>query len=99
MGSAESNRLRICGRYNKDIAAIMLGYVGLAREYEFSGDPNVRVAGFDVGGADMKGDTAVVELGLNLNPNNTKWDLNLGLQGYLGAREGFSGNIQANYNF
>lgn len=97
--SAESNRVRLGARYNKTLSEKLSGYYGLAWDYEFSGDADTYIAGFDVDNESLKGSTAVIEAGLHYAPDNSPWSIDLGLQGYAGQREGFSGNVQATYTF
>lgn len=97
--SVESNRVRLGARYNKTLSEKLSGYYGLAWDYEFSGDADTYIAGFDVDNESLKGSTAVIEAGLHYAPDNSPWSIDLGLQGYAGQREGFSGNVQATYTF
>lgn len=97
--SAESNRIRLGARYNKTLSEKLSGYYGLAWDYEFSGDADTYIAGFDVDNESLKGSTAVIEAGLHYAPDNSPWSIDLGLQGYAGQCEGFSGNVQATYTF
>lgn len=97
--SAESNRVRLGARYNKTLSEKLSGYYGLAWDYEFSGDADTYIAGFDVDNESLKGSTAVIEAGLHYAPDNSPWSIDLGLQGYAGQRDGFSGNVQATYTF
>ena len=97
--SADSNRLRLGLRYNQNDGNAFSHYYGLAWDYEFSGDANVTAAGFDTGNPSLKGSTAVIEAGIHYAPDNSPWSIDLGLQGYGGQRDGFSGTMQLNYSF
>lgn len=97
--SADSNRLRFGLRYNQNDGNAFSHYYGLAWDYEFSGDANVTAAGFDTGNPSLKGSTAVIEAGVHYAPDNSPWSIDLGLQGYGGQRDGFSGTMQLNYSF
>lgn len=97
--SADSNRLRLGLRYNRDDGNAFSHYYGLAWDYEFSGDADVTAAGFDTGNPSLKGSTAVIEAGIHYAPDNSPWSIDLGLQGYGGQRDGFSGTMQVNYSF
>ena len=97
--SADSNRLRLGLRYNQNDGNAFSHYYGLAWDYEFSGDANVTAAGFDTGNPSLKGSTAVIEAGIHYAPDNSPWSIDLGLQGYGGQRDGFSGTMQLNYLF
>lgn len=97
--SADSNRLRLGLRYNQNDGNAFSHYYGLAWDYEFSGDANVTAAGFDTGNPSLKGSMAVIEAGIHYAPDNSPWSIDLGLQGYGGQRDGFSGTMQLNYSF
>lgn len=97
--SADSNRLRLGLRYNQNDGNAFSHYYGLAWDYEFNGDANVTAAGFDTGNPSLKGSTAVIEAGIHYAPDNSPWSIDLGLQGYGGQRDGFSGTMQLNYSF
>ena len=48
----------------------------------------------------LKGDTGMGEIGLSFKPSaDSKLSLNFGVSGYVGVREGVSGNFQARYEF
>lgn len=97
--SAESNRLKLGVRYNKNINETFSHYYGVAWDYEFSGDSDTYAAGLAADGDSLQGSTAVMELGMKYAPEDSKWYFDLGVQGYAGKRQGFSGNVQATYNF
>ena len=97
--SADSNRLRLGMRYNQNDGNAFSHYYGLAWDYEFNGDADVTAAGFDTGNPSLKGSTAVIEAGIHYAPDKSPWSVDLGLQGYGGQRDGFSGTMQVNYSF
>lgn len=97
--SADSSRLRLGMRYNQNDGNAFSHYYGLAWDYEFSGDADVTAAGFDTGNPSLKGSTAVIEAGIHYAPDKSPWSVDLGLQGYGGQRDGFSGTMQVNYSF
>lgn len=97
--SADSNRLRLGLRYNQNDGNAFSHYYGLAWDYEFNGDADVTAAGFDTGNPSLKGSTAVIEAGIHYAPDKSPWSVDLGLQGYGGQRDGFSGTMQVNYSF
>ncbi len=97
--SADSSRLRLGMRYNQNDGNAFSHYYGLAWDYEFNGDADVTAAGFDTGNPSLKGSTAVIEAGIHYAPDKSPWSVDLGLQGYGGQRDGFSGTMQVNYSF
>ena len=47
-----------------------------------------------------EGDTGSVEAGITVRPNGTSpWSANIGIKGYVGDREGVSGNASIVYSF
>ena len=56
--------------------------------------------GHDTTSASLKGDTAMVEAGLQLKPSKeVPVSFLLGASGYAGTREGVSGTFQIRYEF
>lgn len=48
----------------------------------------------------LQGSSYMAEIGLNYQPAvNSPWSFDFSMRGYAGEREGFSGNVQAVYNF
>ena len=48
----------------------------------------------------LEGDTGIVEAGITVRPNGTSpWSANIGIKGYVGDREGVSGNASIVYSF
>jgi outer membrane autotransporter protein len=98
-GAAESQRLRIGGRYFWTIDNLK-PYVGLAWDHEFDGRAKATTYGYKIDDPDLKGDTGIVEVGLTLTPSRTQpLSIDLGIQGYAGQREGASGSIRVRYEF
>lgn len=99
--SLDSNRLRIGARLN------MLGgghglktYVGIAYEHEFSASAGSYALGTDIAAPCIKGGTGIGEIGLVYKPaGRATFSMDLGLNGYVGKRKGFSGNMNLNWSF
>ncbi|MDR1777876.1 MAG: autotransporter-associated beta strand repeat-containing protein [Desulfovibrio sp.] len=95
-----SSRLRAGLRLNYDANGRVFPYVGLAYEREFDSAQRARTQGYDVPVPSLKGDTGVGEIGLILRPApNVPLRLEIGLQGYVGVREGVSGTARFVYEF
>ena len=75
-------------------------YVGAAYEQEFSGEAGATVYGYNVNPAKMSGSTGMGELGLYLKYSETlPLYIDLGIQGYMGKKEGVLGSLQVRYEF
>lgn len=75
-------------------------YCGLAYEYEFNGDADMRVQNVAAPRQSLQGGTVLAEIGMNCKPGGEfPWSFDLSMRGYAGQREGFSGNVQATYSF
>ena len=96
--SVDSERLRLGFRLNEVQNNKLNMYYGAAWEYEFNGDANNTVVGYDFATPSLGGSTVIGELGMHYKASD-KWSLDLNGRVYVGQREGFSGSVQANYNF
>ncbi|MDR1083782.1 MAG: hypothetical protein LBP22_02740 [Deltaproteobacteria bacterium] len=56
--------------------------------------------GRPIGSPSLKGSSGIFELGLAVRPAPSKpWSIDLGVQGYAGKREGFSGSVSVRLEF
>lgn len=95
-----SDRLRIGARLTTNKENKFSTYYGLAYEYEFNGDADMRVENMSTPQQSLKGSSYMAEIGVNYQPSNdSPWSFDLSMRGYAGQREGFSGNVQAVYSF
>ena len=96
----DSNRLRGGARLSFKGSDVFSWYLGAAYERQFNGRSASDVYGHDTPSASLKGDTAMVEAGLQLKPSKgVPVSFLLGASGYAGAREGVSGTFQIRYEF
>jgi len=96
--SVDSERLRLGFRIN-EVQTNKLGmYYGAAWEYEFGGDADNTVVGYDLSTPSLGGSTVIGEVGMHYKASD-KWSFDLNGRAYVGQREGFSGSVQANYAF
>ncbi|GHT98658.1 hypothetical protein FACS1894154_04340 [Betaproteobacteria bacterium] len=65
----------------------------------YKGKAKASIYGYKLDAPKLKGDTALLELGLTLTPAEKGWSLDVGVQGYTGKREGVTGNVKAGYRF
>lgn len=100
LGSADSSRWRTGFRAVYDSTEDISLFFGAYYEYEFDGEAAGRVYGtYDIEKASMSGGTGIGELGVIFRPaSNDRFSAMLGIQGYVGAREGFSGRLKLQYN-
>ena len=74
--------------------------VGAAYEHVFDGDAESAVNSFSLDVPSLEGDTGVFELGLRIRPSlESNWAVDLGAKGYVGDREGVTGNMTVRYSF
>jgi outer membrane autotransporter protein len=98
--AANSHRWRSGGRFSYALMECITPYTGAYYEYEFSGKAKARANGNSIATPDLKGSTGVGELGLILTPaKGLPFSLDLGVQGYVGKREGVTGSLRGKYEF
>ncbi|MBQ9763012.1 MAG: autotransporter outer membrane beta-barrel domain-containing protein [Phascolarctobacterium sp.] len=96
--SVDSERLRLGFRINEVQTNKLSMYYGAAWEYEFGGDAENTTVGYDLSTPSLGGSTMIGEIGMHYLASE-KWSLDLNVRGYSGQRDGFTGSVQANYNF
>lgn len=96
--SVDSERLRLGFRINEVQNNKLSMYYGAAWEYEFNGDANNTVIGYDISTPSLGGSTVIGEIGAHYKANE-KWTFDANMRGYAGQRDGFTGSVQANYLF
>jgi outer membrane autotransporter barrel domain len=75
-------------------------YIGAAYEHEFDGKAKATTYGYSIDAPDLKGGTGIGELGLTFKPSaDCGLSLDLGVQGYVGVREGVTGSFQLKWEF
>ena len=98
--SINSDRLRIGARVTSNKENKFSTYYGLAYEYEFKGDAEMRAAGMKAPTQSLQGSSVMAEIGLNYQPTpDSPWSFDLNMRGYAGERQGGSFNVQATYTF
>ena len=98
--SINSDRLRVGARLTTNKENKFSTYYGLAYEYEFNGDAEMRAAGMDAPTQSLQGSSYMAEIGLNYQPTpDSPWSFDLNMRGYAGEREGATFNVQATYTF
>ncbi len=75
-------------------------YIGAAYEYEFDGKATASTAGYAIDAPSLKGSTGVGELGITYKPVADRgFYADLGVQGYVGKREGVTGSLRVGWKF
>lgn len=98
--ATDSSRTRLGARFIHAYGDQARVWAGAAWEHEFDGVARATVYGFDTPSPSLKGDTGVFELGLTLTPSSRQaLSIDIGLQGYVGRREGFGGAAAVKYAF
>ena len=98
--SITSDRLRIGARVTTNKANAFSTYYGLAYEYEFNGDADMRAQNLKAPTQSLQGSSYMAEIGFNYQPTpDSPWSFDLNMRGYAGEREGASFNVQATYTF
>ena len=96
----DSNRIRLGARYSYKGSERFVPYIGAAFEHEFSGSCESTAYGHPVAAPSFEGSSGMGELGLMMKPAETlPLSINLGVQGYVGQKQGISGNCAMMYEF
>ncbi|MDR3211326.1 MAG: autotransporter-associated beta strand repeat-containing protein [Planctomycetota bacterium] len=97
---ANSTRLRLGSRFAYRVNQYVSPYVGAAWEHEFDGKVRATTNGYAIDSPKLRGDSGIGELGLTFTPSSSlPLSFDLGVQGYVGKREGVTGSLQATLKF
>lgn len=100
MESTVTHAVRLGSRIIGSFCSYADWKVGLAYEHVFDGDAESSVNGLNLDVPSLEGNTGIMELGVSMKPSlNSPWSLDLGAKGYVGDREGVSGNMLIRYAF
>jgi outer membrane autotransporter protein len=95
-----SHRVRAGARGSFAVNSYFTPYGGLYYEHEFSGKAKAAVNGVAINSPSLHGGTGVGEAGIVFHPaKDLLLFLDLGIQGYVGKREGVTGSLQVKYEF
>ena len=99
--SVVSHALRIGARVKGGFTDAVNWKAGIAYEHMFDGAAGGTVDGVSITEAEMDGGSVIGELGVSVKPGSGTgpWTLQFALKGYLGEREGVSGNGMLVYSF
>lgn len=100
LDSTVTHAVRAGARFLGDFNDYASWKVGAAYEHVFDGDAESAVNSFSLDVPSLEGDTGVFELGLRIRPSlESNWAMDLGAKGYVGDREGVTGNMTVRYSF
>ena len=94
-----SHRTRLGFRYVRQNGAAGEFYTGLAWEHEFSGSAYASYQGYDTPSPSLKGSSGMLELGYRFAPKDGNVTYDFNLAGWLGKRQGVSGNAGVKWQF
>lgn len=99
--AVDSMRARIGGRLSKDYGVSTTGYAGLAYEYEFDGEARASVKGFSTPSPSIKGSSGMLELGyiFDQKTSSNVPVVDIGLQGWIGKKQGLTANVNFVWKF
>ncbi|MCL2347630.1 MAG: autotransporter outer membrane beta-barrel domain-containing protein [Planctomycetaceae bacterium] len=98
--TVNSHRVRFGGRLTGGADETFKPYIGAAWEHEFDGAARATTNGYAIGVPSLRGDTGIGELGVTWKPAVFRGFLvDLGVQGYVGKREGATANLALARNF
>jgi outer membrane autotransporter protein len=96
----DSHRLRLGTRFAYAMSETVSPYAGAAFEYEFDGRARASTHGYSIDAPKLKGSTGIGEFGVTMKPSpDLPLSLDLGVQGYVGKRQGVTGSLQAKFEF
>ena len=101
LNSVVAHALRIGARVKGGFTDAVNWKAGIAYEHMFDGAAGGTVDGVSITEAEMDGGSVIGELGVSVKPGSetSPWTLQFALKGYLGEREGVSGNGMLVYSF
>lgn len=101
LDSVVAHALRIGARVKGGFTDAVNWKAGIAYEHMFDGAADGTVDGVSIAEAEMDGGSVIGELGVSVKPGSetSPWTLQFALKGYLGEREGVSGNGMLVYSF
>lgn len=102
--SVDSHRWRTGARLaygvSTESGAVVAPYAGAALDYEFGGEAQATVYGRAIEAPSLRGATGVGQLGVSFKPSaQSALSFDLGLEGYAGVREGYSGGLRVKLEF
>jgi len=97
--AVKSKRSRLGFRFNHATSDVRSIYAGLAWQHEFDGSACATVDGYSTPSPSIKGDSMMVELGVNVAPKSSPVSFDLGVSGWAGKQKGYSLNANMLWSF
>ena len=97
--AVKSKRSRLGFRFNHATSDVRSIYAGLAWQHEFDGSACATVDGVSAPSPSIKGDSMMVELGVNVAPKSSPVSFDLGVSGWAGKQKGYSLNANMLWSF
>ena len=98
--NADSQRWRSGVRFSHVVNKLITPYAGAYYEHEFNGKVRATINDDSIDAPKLEGSTGIGEIGLTLKPSkDLPLSFDLGVQGYVGKREGVTGSFQIKYEF
>ncbi|MCF2601571.1 autotransporter domain-containing protein [Anaerovibrio lipolyticus] len=97
--AVKSKRSRLGFRFNHATSDVRSIYAGLAWQHEFDGSACATVDGFSAPSPSIKGNSMMVELGVNVAPKSSPVSFDLGVSGWAGKQKGYSLNANMLWSF
>lgn len=97
--AVKSKRSRLGFRFNHATSDVRSIYAGLAWQHEFDGSACATFDGVSAPSPSIKGDSMMVELGVNVAPKASPVSFDLGVSGWAGKQKGYSLNANMLWSF
>lgn len=97
--AVKSKRSRLGFRFNHATSDVRSIYAGLAWQHEFDGSACATVDGYSTPSPSIKGNSMMVELGVNVAPKSSPVSFDLGVSGWAGKQKGYSLNANMLWSF
>jgi hypothetical protein len=94
-----SSFVKAGARLTSSFTPTIRGYFGLYYEHEFDGDSEIIYAGMPLPKATLRGSTGTGELGLIVSSPSSPLEVQMGVEGSAGRRDGISGNLSLRFTF
>ena len=97
--AVKSKRSRLGFRFNHATSDVRSIYAGLAWQHEFDGSACATANGYSMPSPSIKGNSMMVELGVNVAPKSSPVSFDLGVSGWAGKQKGYSLNANMFWSF
>lgn len=97
--AVKSKRSRLGFRFNHATSDVRSIYAGLAWQHEFDGSACATANGYSMPSPSIKGNSMMVELGVNVAPKSSPVSFDLGVSGWAGKQKGYSLNANMLWSF